>query len=144
MPSVTTGGQEITLRGIGFNPAPDAVIVKVGAKEAEVTKFGQDLEGPFLKFTSPAKGDGVLDVSVESDDGRLSNVLALTYPGDSENFAPVKFANVEQELGEASTAITYCFGYVFVALGNPGLKGGGGSIWQFEIGPGPDFELTEV
>lgn len=116
----------ITLRGVGFD-LNDAT-VNVGLVAAKTTTSGQDLEGPYLKFTAPTGLSGTKSVTVETADGRTSNAVSLVYQ-DADVFAPVKFTNVYRALAGAATAVTYCFGYVFVAAGDDGKKGGGFGIY---------------
>ena len=137
----TAGGQQVTLRGLAFNQ--NAATVNVGSLAGVILDSGVDLEGAYIKFTAPKGLDGPQEVIVTTEEGRASNPVIITYE-DVDEFAPVKFTNVEYGIPGAGTAAVYCFGYLFVAIGNEGRKGGGYSVYQYELGPGPDYVPTVV
>lgn len=74
----------------------------------------------------------MVKVHIETDNDRVSNMLDFQYISE-ETFSPVRFVNTQFKVPSSSTAVVYCFDYIFMAIGSSSRKGGDFSIYQYSL-----------
>jgi len=81
----TAGGEEITIRGGGFQPGRTQAEVKFGRKKAEIVTIASNAK---IRVVTPSSEKGPVDVTVMFDDGntfKIANGFRYVEPTSGDN-----------------------------------------------------------
>ena len=101
----TAGGEEITIRGDGFQPGKTQAQILFGRKKAEIVTIASMTK---IRVVTPVGDKGPVDVTVNFDDGRafkIPNGFRYVEPAENQNARNAFFSGAKPGAGPAKIEI---------------------------------------